>query len=234
MDASYAFDWPVLPGTEPRPVTPIQWPSPPRVQLHATTQLTAPLPTQLPALQPEKVPAQLPAQLPAQSPAQFPAQLPAQSPAQLPTPPVLTVPKMSLPPEARYNSLEALYEAAQLHALPRGYAFTKRRSKKTNHAGRQKVYIDCDRHDYGNTIANQQRQRERNTNSRANGCPFSIIATSSSDLLSWELKHRPDAKYSVHNHPPSKHPSAHPAHRRLAREEQKTVKELAQAGKEYT
>jgi hypothetical protein len=96
---------------------------------------------------------------------------------------------MSLPPEAWYNSLEALYKAAQLHALLHGYAFTKRCSKKINHARRRKVYIDCNCHDYSNTKANQEQQRERNTNSCANGCPFSIIASSLSDLLSWELKH---------------------------------------------
>jgi hypothetical protein len=52
MDASYASDWPVLPGTEPRPATLIQWPSPPRVLLQAAVQLAAQLPIQLPALLP--------------------------------------------------------------------------------------------------------------------------------------------------------------------------------------
>ena len=96
---------------------------------------------------------------------------------------------MSLPPEAQYKSFDALYDAAQLHALPRGYAFTKRRSQKVNHAGRRKVYIDCDRHNYGTSKATQLRQRERQTNSRANGCLFSMIASQSSDLQLWELKH---------------------------------------------
>jgi hypothetical protein len=40
MAASYTSEWPILPGTEPRPVTPIQWPSPPRVQPYATLQLS--------------------------------------------------------------------------------------------------------------------------------------------------------------------------------------------------
>lgn len=44
MDASYAFDWPVLPGTEPRPVTPIQWPSSPRVELHGALEFDSQLP----------------------------------------------------------------------------------------------------------------------------------------------------------------------------------------------
>jgi hypothetical protein len=117
--------------------------------------------------------------------------------------------------------------------LPHGYAFTKRCSKKINHAGRRKVYIDCDYHDYSNTKANQEQQQEQNTNSCANGCPFSIIASSLSNLLSWELKHCQDTKYSYYNHPLSNHPSAYPAHRKLARKEKTTVKELACAGKEY-
>ena len=120
MATSYASDWPVLPGIEPRPVTRIQWPSPPRVEVYRTSQTTAQLSIELPI--------ELPAQLPAQPPAQQPAQLPLQLP--IPLAPVMLV--MSLPPEARYNSFEALYEAAQLHALLRGYAFTKRCSKKTN------------------------------------------------------------------------------------------------------
>jgi hypothetical protein len=174
MAASYASDWPVLPGTEPRPVTPVQWPSPPRIELHRASETTVQLPIQLPT--------QMPTQLPISSAPVMPeiSLMPTMSPTPMMSPTLV----MSLPPEAQYNSLEDLYEAAQLHALPRGYAFTKRRSKKINHAGRRKVFIDCDRHDYGNTKANQQRQRERNTNSRANGCPFSIIASSSSDLLS--------------------------------------------------
>jgi hypothetical protein len=229
MAASYASDWPVLPGTEPRPVTLIQWPSPPRVEVYGTSQTTAQLPIELPI----ELPAQLPAQQPTYLPAQQPAQLPAQQPAQLPIPLAPVMLAMSLPPKARYNSLEALYEAAQLHALPRGYAFTKRCSKKINHARCRKVYIDYDCHDYGNTKANQEQQRERNTNSRANRCPFSIIDSSLSDLLLWELKHCQDAKYSYYNHPLSNHPSAYPAHRKLARKEKTTVEELARAGKEY-
>jgi hypothetical protein len=97
MDASYASDWPVLPGTEPRPATPIQWPSPPRVALHAAVQLIA------------------------QSPTQLPNQVPTGGPT------------MPLPPQAQYESYNALYCAAQLFAKNHGYAFTSRQSKKINH-----------------------------------------------------------------------------------------------------
>jgi hypothetical protein len=110
MAAAYAFDWPLLPGTEPRPVTPIQWPSSSRIQPHATLETNV----------------------------QFPIQLPVQSPVQLLTELRPTMPTMSLPPEAQYKTLDALYEAAQLHTLHHGYAFVKRRSKKVNASGRTK------------------------------------------------------------------------------------------------
>lgn len=136
------------------------------------------------------------------------------------------MPTMSLPPEAKYGSLNALYEAAQLHALHHGYAFVKRRSKQVNASGRKKWYIDCDRHNYTTT----KQHRERRTNSRGNGCQFSIFAIESSDRLTWQLKHRPGLECGTHNHPPSQHPSAHPVHRKLARKDQIIVQELAQAG----
>jgi hypothetical protein len=73
MAASYASDWPVLPGTEPRPVTLIQWPSPLRVEVYRTSQTTAQLPIELPIELPAQLPAQLPTYLPTQQPAQLPA-----------------------------------------------------------------------------------------------------------------------------------------------------------------
>jgi hypothetical protein len=111
MAASYGSDWPVLPGAEPRPIIIITRPIP----------LTA----------------QLPAQSLAQSPAILPAPLPAPSPAPLPPPlpaPFSTEPlfTMSLPPEAQYESYDALHRAAQLFARNHGYTFTSRWSERIN------------------------------------------------------------------------------------------------------
>jgi hypothetical protein len=52
---------------------------------------------------------------------------------------------LSLPPEAVYTSKEALFEAIQSWAKPRGYAFATTRSKRLPDQ-RQKVYYACDRH----------------------------------------------------------------------------------------
>jgi hypothetical protein len=65
MVASYESDWPVLPSTEPRLTTLIQWPLLPRIQLSAIVQLVAQLPAQLLSALPNQLPTQLPAQLPA-------------------------------------------------------------------------------------------------------------------------------------------------------------------------
>ena len=48
MAASYDSDWPVLPGTEPRPITSVQWPTPLRIELSRTPEVTAQLSAQLP------------------------------------------------------------------------------------------------------------------------------------------------------------------------------------------
>jgi hypothetical protein len=72
---------------------------------------------------------QPPVQLPVQLPIHLPIQLLIQLPVQLPTellPTVLVMPTMSLPPKAQYKSLDALFRAAQLHALLCRYALTKR------------------------------------------------------------------------------------------------------------
>ena len=53
---------------------------------------------------------------------------------------------MPLPPEAQYPSKEALFEAIQAWAKPRGYAFTIGRSTKREGSGRIKVIYTCDRH----------------------------------------------------------------------------------------
>lgn len=256
MDASYAYDWPVLPGTEPRPITLVQWPSPPRVQLHSTTQLTAQLTAQLPTLLPDQVSSQVPAQLPDQVSDQVPDQVPNQVsdqvldqlpdqvsnqvsdqvPNQLPDQVLNQVPDqaptgrptMPLPPQAQYESYDALYHAAQLFAKNHGYAFTNRRSKKINSQGRIKKYLDCDRHNYGDCKARQHRQRR--TNTRANGCQFGVVAVESSDRKSWELRHWPGSQSSIHNHSPSLHPSAHAIHRKLDWKDQIVAQNLAQAG----
>jgi hypothetical protein len=208
-----------------------QLPPGPYIQL---TQLPSIQSTQLPTIQlssqlPDQLPSQLPDQLPSQLPDQLPSQLPDQSPSQslnqLPSQSPSTMP---LPPEARYESLDALTNAINEFSRVNGYAFTKRRSKVLS-SGRRKIIFDCDRH--GSTT-NHRHQRQRHTNTRLNGCRFSISAIECIDNRQhWEVKHRPGLEYSLHNHPPSIHPSAHAIHRRLQQKERKLIRGLTEAGK---
>ena len=116
-----------------------------------------------------------------------------------------------LPPENIYDSRNALFEAINAWAITRGYAFTTGKST-TEKSGRMTVTYACDR---GRRPPEASSSRQRRTSSRVTSCPFSVLAKESSDG-SWVLKHRPDSRFSVHNHEPSQHPVAHPVHRQLS------------------
>jgi hypothetical protein len=119
---------------------------------------------------------------------------------------------MPLPPEARYDSLDALKKAINGFAKAHGYAFVIRRSRSMS-SGRKKIIFDCDRH---GEPPGPRSQRQRHTNSRLNRCLFSVSAAQCIDNRQhWQVKHRPGTAYAIHNHPPSIHPLAHPIHRRL-------------------
>ena len=60
-------------------------------------------------------------------------------------------------------------------------------------------------------------------------CPFSILAKESTEGI-WTLHHRPDSRFSVHNHEPSRHASAHPRHRQLSLAEKDQLEGLTTAG----
>ena len=114
-----------------------------------------------------------------------------------------------LPPEREYDSQDALYKAINLWASTRGYAFITRRS--TRKKNRLLVTYACDRA----CRPPMPKERQRQTASRGTSCPFSVLARESSSGV-WVLKHRPNSSFSVHNHEPSQHPSAHPVHRQLS------------------
>lgn len=131
-----------------------------------------------------------------------------------------------LPPEGLYNSREFLLAAINSWAKPRGYAFTTGKSTKTPN-GRVKVVFACDRNGQPPSAAIE---RKRRTCSRGTGCKFSVLAKQSLDGTSWVLSHRPGLDFSFHNHRPSEDPSAHPAHRHLARSDVKVISSLAASG----
>lgn len=148
---------------------------------------------------------------------------------------------MPLPLPAFYSSQKDLYDSIQAHAFKHHYAFSIGRSRKINSSSRRMVEYYCDR--YGKPpVRNRSesprnrsesprnrseifrdhtegplRRRKRCTSSRKTGCTFSVNAW---ELLDgrWELRHKPEAKYSCHNHPPSQSPSSHPSHRRIPTE----------------
>jgi hypothetical protein len=106
---------------------------------------------------------------------------------------------LTLPPLAVYPSRDALFEAIQGWAKPRGYAFTIGKSKRLE-SRRQKVYYTCDRCYQARP---RSTERSRSTQSRGTGCLFSVLAVELSNSLGWEVKYRPEAKYNIYNHPPS-------------------------------
>jgi hypothetical protein len=125
-----------------------------------------------------------------------------------------------LPPEGFFESQQALFESINEYAKARGYAFTIKRSKRDN--GLLKVFYACDRS--RRLPSSPSRERRRNTTTRMTECPFSVIAKESRE--GWYLKHRSDG-YTIHNHEPSLHASAHPVHRQL---DTSQVKILSNAG----
>lgn len=130
------------------------------------------------------------------------------------TAPVAPTPRdidMALPPENRYDSLEALTAAINTWSKTRGYAFVKGRSKKLPGSNRTKTYFFCDRRHK----PARDNPRDQQSQSRGVGCEFSVLACQTVCKTAWELKHRDGTQYRQHNHAPSAHPAAHPIHRQL-------------------
>ena len=135
-------------------------------------------------------------------------------------------PSDCLPPEGDYESRDALFKSINAWAAPRGYAFVTGRST-TEKTGRQTVTYTCDR---ACRPPNASITRQRKTTTRGTNCQFSVLAKQCLDMSTWALKHRPDRRFSSHNHEPSQHPSAHPVHRVLSEEDKSKIASLSNAG----
>ena len=131
-----------------------------------------------------------------------------------------------LPPECDYESQDALFKSINAWAETRGYAFTTGRSTKER-SGKKTITYTCDRSCHSPNIS---RERQRKTTTRGTGCKFSVLAKESLDKSTWTLRRRPDEQFSLHNHIPSKHPSAHPIHRKLSSKDINEVSALSTAG----
>ena len=95
---------------------------------------------------------------------------------------------LSLPPEARFESFEALKSAVQAHALAAGYAFVTGKGDTRN--GRRIRHLDCKR--AGNSRgkgAPTHEDRVRDRKSVKSSCRFSIKARERADGL-WDLTYR--------------------------------------------
>lgn len=133
---------------------------------------------------------------------------------------------LSAPPAGNYPTFEALFAAAQAHALAHGYAFVIGRSKRDNR-GLKKVFLICDR---GGT--NKEKvpgeQRQRKTKSRKCGCEFGVFGLE--NKTAWLLRGRMDGEHLNHNHPPSDSRTEHPGARKLDPKAIAAVKALEQNG----
>ncbi|RAL65623.1 hypothetical protein DID88_005295 [Monilinia fructigena] len=133
---------------------------------------------------------------------------------------------LSAPPGGSYPTFEALFAAAQAHALSHGYAFVIGRSKRDNR-GLKKVFLICDR---GGT--NKEKvpgeQRQRKTKSRKCGCEFGVFGLE--NKTAWLLRGRIDGEHLTHNHPPSMSPTEHPGARKLDPKAIAAVKALEENG----
>ncbi len=138
---------------------------------------------------------------------------------------LLVFPDDCLPPEGEYESRDALFQAINAWAATRGYAFKIGRSKKEK-GGKQTITYYCDR---SCPPPNTAKQRQRRTTTRSTGCQFSVLAKESPDQRTWTIRHR-DRQFCSHNHEPSQHPSAHPAHRKLSKDDKALVASLSNVG----
>ena len=141
--------------------------------------------------------------------------------------PIVQGEMLSPPPGGSYPTFEALFSAAQAHALAHGYAFVIGRSKRDNR-GLKKVFLICDRG--GNNkekVPGEQRQRK--TKSRKCGCDFGVFGLEGK--TAWILRGRIDGEHLTHNHPPSESPTEHPGARKLDPKAVAAVKALEENGK---
>jgi hypothetical protein len=112
----------------------------------------------------------------------------------------------SAPPEAIYNTKDALFSAIQAHARNNGYAITTRSTKQN------RILFDCDRagayQSKGKNPNTHPSRQRNNTGSKKCGCKMRVACVRQEEG-SWALKVIED----THNHGPSAAPIAHPAHR---------------------
>ena len=142
---------------------------------------------------------------------------------------------MPLPLTNVYSTKEEIWESIQSWAQQHRYCFRIGRSQKINKSSRVRITYECDRagkqpiQDRPQNESQRPQKRIRSTSTTKTSCLFSVVGVQLDDH--WELRHRPDSKYSTHNHEPSLSAFAHPTHRQLSKELIRKAEELFEAGK---
>jgi hypothetical protein len=141
---------------------------------------------------------------------------------------------MPLPPEDFYTTQDELFDAIQGWAKEHRYAFRIGRWKNIG-KHRRKYFYECDRCgpkpiiDRSQNDPRRPRDRIRYTASKKTGCKFSVCGVQVDDHH-WEIRHRPDPKFGLHNHPQSHSALEHVAHRQLDQQQIDKARELHSIG----
>lgn len=161
----------------------------------------------------------------------------------MPSPECDTLLPMPLPPERIFATHDELYKFIMDWSQQYGYAFRKGRSRvigslsltgNTDTGPRYKVLYDCKCSGLAPTAngpqpaANGSQPRVRQTGSIKTDCQFGINVLQTQENT-WELRHRPDPKHSVHNHGPAP-VSAFAVHRRFSNDQVEQLHQLFNAG----
>jgi hypothetical protein len=142
---------------------------------------------------------------------------------------------MPLPPEDFYTTEKELFDAIQAWAKQHKYAFRILRSRPVSNS-RKKVTYCCTRCgdkpiiDRPENDLRRPRERICSTRTMKTRCEFSVCSVQVNDHH-WDLRHRPDPKFGIHNHPQSHSALEHVVHQRLDQAQAKKARELYSLGK---
>jgi hypothetical protein len=142
--------------------------------------------------------------------------------------PVMSESAMPLPPESVFSTREELAEYLKEWSATFNYGFRICRTRQKSPT-RKVVIYECDRAGSPPSI-DGPKERIRRVSSRKTQCKFSIKAVETA-TGSWEIRHRPDPQFAVHNHLPSLAAAAHYQHRRFDTDEKDIARQLFDAGK---
>jgi hypothetical protein len=134
-----------------------------------------------------------------------------------PTPPAFGI----LPPPVQsFERCNFALEYTQKWAKDHGYALRIRDSRKRQKGdiSPQRVVLECDRGGKHKPVVKLTGQQHRRSSTRRRECPFRIIIVQPIKELNGLFSIRySQAPHNEHNHGPSYLPTAHPIHRRNAR-----------------